>query len=964
MDFRLLLGVASVLLEITTITAIAQAQITPDGSLNTTVTQSGLNTIITNGTTAGTNLFHSFGQFSVPTGGSATFDLNATPAIRTIFSRVTGGSVSNIDGLIRTTNPASLFLINPAGIVFGRNAQLNIGGSFVGTTATRIKFVDGAEFSAVDPPSAALLTISTPVGLQFNGGTGGIQVQGNGNDGIVPTMNPGIVGSPGQTIALVGGDVNFTAGVITAPAGRIEIGAVERGLVNLIPTPAGWQLGYTQVQALGEVSLTTRSSLWNPYPVGNLAGGIQVVGREITLNQSQIVAATAGSGQGGNITVNAQRSLSLAGLNPNAGAPSAWIVNQVAQGAPGNGGGVNIQAGQLSLQDGAGIETLSFGSGAAGNVQVQANTIFANGTVPVNSPLLPLGISSSHISSSAYASGAGGDVAVTAQQITLTESAQIATTVLPGATGQGGTITVNAPDITAIGYSSLSFTPSGIQAYTLGLGNGGGVNISTDRLTLSSSGGVFTATARFAGVPGTGIGNAGNTTVTAREAIALAGSNPVQPDLVSFLGSLTVGVGNSGNVVVTTPKLSLQSGAGFGTATLSVLGKFGDRTQANNVGNAGNVLLNAADQIEVSGVNPFTQTPSPLGSYTFSNGNGGNVLIQTNRLRVREGGSVTAVTESTGNAATLTIWATDILVEGQASQRSSIVASAPILNQPTREFYGLPDVPTGDTGTVTIATDRLTVRNQGTISVQHQGTGNAGQLAIQAKTVLLEDGSIEAITASGQGGSINLQVQNTLMLRQGSNITATAGGDGNGGNVSIAAQFIIGAENSDVFADAMKGRGGNIQITTQGIFGLQFRPQRTPQNDITASSEFGVSGTVQINNLNLDPSAGVVELPVELVDPTQQIATGCNTQRSRFVATGRGGLPMNPTEQAGSDRPWNDIRAISSTAPSLGALPPDRSRPKILEVSRWRINSNGTIELVAGQVSQTSTLVTCAIDRR
>ena len=279
--------------------------------------------------------------------------------------------------------------------------------------------------------------MSVPIGLQLGSSAGQIQVQGKGNDGIVPTNNLGIVASPLKTFALVGGDITFTGGVITAPVGRIEIGAVGSGTVSLTPTPAGWQLGYAQVTDFRDINFTQSSSLWNPYPVGNPFGGIQVVGRNITLNQSQIAAATAGAGQGGNIMVNAQGTLSLGGVNPNAQAPSAWIVNQVAPGATGNGGAVNIQAGDLTLKDGAAIETLSLGAGAAGNVEVRADTITASGTVTLNSPLAPTGSSSSRISSETYASGAGGNVTVVAGNITLEESGLISTGVFPGATGRG-----------------------------------------------------------------------------------------------------------------------------------------------------------------------------------------------------------------------------------------------------------------------------------------------------------------------------------------------------------------------------------------------------------------------------------------------------------------------------------------------------------------------------------------------
>ncbi|MEN9519786.1 MAG: hypothetical protein RLZZ381_2374, partial [Cyanobacteriota bacterium] len=170
----------SVILLLTIPTAIVNAQVTPDESLSTNVEQQGENEVnINGGEREGNNLFHSFEEFSVPEGLEAVFK-NATD-IENIFTRITGESASAINGILRTQGGANFFLVNPNGIVFGENAQLDVGGSFIATTANSVQFEDGTEFIADNAQSEPILTVSVPIGLQFEGNNGAIAVNGNGN---------------------------------------------------------------------------------------------------------------------------------------------------------------------------------------------------------------------------------------------------------------------------------------------------------------------------------------------------------------------------------------------------------------------------------------------------------------------------------------------------------------------------------------------------------------------------------------------------------------------------------------------------------------------------------------------------------------------------------------------------------------------------------------------------------------
>ena len=171
------------------------AQISSDGTLSTTVsTDDSVNFLIEGGERSGSILFHSFSEFSIPNLGSAYF--NNAVDITNIFSRVTGGNISDIQGVIRANSTANLFLINPAGIVFGENAALDVGGSFFATTAESVVFGDDIEFSAIEPQEAPLLTINITPGLQYGANHSPIDISG-----------ANLAVNSGQSISLLGGDV-------------------------------------------------------------------------------------------------------------------------------------------------------------------------------------------------------------------------------------------------------------------------------------------------------------------------------------------------------------------------------------------------------------------------------------------------------------------------------------------------------------------------------------------------------------------------------------------------------------------------------------------------------------------------------------------------------------------------------------------------------------------------------------
>ena len=189
----------------------SNGQIVPDQTLPTSSKINAAdctNCVIEGGTLRGTNLFHSFQEFSIPTGGSAFF--NNPGSIQNILTRVTGSSISNIDGLLKANGTANFFLLNPNGVLFGPNARLELGGSFFASTANSFKFSDGSEFSATNPQAPPLLSVNITPGLQYGKPIGDLQNQGN------------LQVKAGSSLTLFGSTV-LSQGGLVAPGGRVEV---------------------------------------------------------------------------------------------------------------------------------------------------------------------------------------------------------------------------------------------------------------------------------------------------------------------------------------------------------------------------------------------------------------------------------------------------------------------------------------------------------------------------------------------------------------------------------------------------------------------------------------------------------------------------------------------------------------------------------------------------------------------
>ncbi|MEM8640085.1 MAG: S-layer family protein [Cyanobacteria bacterium P01_G01_bin.54] len=663
LDFRLVLAI---FLGISGSSQIAQAQVTSDGTLSTGVSNTGSDYTITGGTTSGTNLFHSFDQFSVPTGGSATFD-NAT-TIENIFSRVTGGNISSIDGFIATQGTANLFLVNPAGITFGENTTLSIGGSFFGSTAETVLFPNSFEFNATSPTTPALLSIHSPIGLDMGNNPGAIEVQGPGHHFTSPLFTFDTFGSTaperlavntGETLALIGGDITFTGGQALAPSGQIVIAGIATGMVNFAEgTSPGYTFGYEGVSGFKDISLAQQTAL---DASGNGQGAIEIVGNTISMTDGSIaVIDNVGSQSNQSITVQATDSLLIDGLGP--GNISSGLISDGF--GDGNAATIQIDAENLILTNSGQIATADKGgAGLSGQITINVNnSIQIIGSDSFFDPATVPGILNL---TQGFSDLQGIDI--TARELTMTDGAWIVSFSVSGTQGNIGVINIQVTDSIEItgttdssGPFSLGpFNATTIGSRTFGAGEANTVAIDTTQLFVRDGARISTTTADA--------GNAGNVMINASELIQVSGTvlglvNPtsidsggtiIDSDFATLVGLPPFPSGNSGDVTLNTPRLEVLDGARV-------------TVRNNGTGNAGTLAVNAD--------NILLRDRAGLTASTVS-GEGGNIDLNANQsILLRQGSLISAEAGGTGNGGNITIIAPFIVAV--PGENSDIIANA------------------------------------------------------------------------------------------------------------------------------------------------------------------------------------------------------------------------------------------------------------------------------------------------
>ena len=869
-----------------------RAQLTPDetlGNESSKVTSSIDGTgnpfdLIEGGAARGGNLFHSFSDFNI--GSAEEVYFSSPEGIETILSRVTGGSLSTIDGVLGTrgASDAALILMNPNGIVFGEGAVLETQGAFTATTATSVQLGDDGSFNAVSSESDNLLSVN-PSALFFNG-------LASATPEILVKSRLGLSVLEGETLSLSGGDIIFDGGRVAASGSRVELSAVDAAGAIAI-TEEGSVLS-AEAQR-GDVRLENASS-------------IDVMGSELAISAKniQVLSDTdvfAGSqaerdgieSRASLISLEATEQIQIAGSG-------TFVGNAVGTGVFEEGGDIVLSAKNIKVFDGGVVATLALDGSNSGDIVITASDTVLLGSAGSN-------ITSLFTTTRDNSKGSGGDIEIFADNFEMAGEIDLVTATY--GSGDAGSINIEASGSSIFGGAR----GSGSQFITTftdenSTGKGGDVTITSSDIEISNGTRITTATSSEAA--------AGDIAIAASDNLTIIGFTSGEERFATKVGSITNGrTGQAGNIEISATNLDVNKGGAIdsstlgdgdaGTVRIDVVetarfdgarsasdGLFASGVRSNGsidgngrggrieifandlevtngaqilaasvgIGDAGDISVDVVDTVRLEGVNPFDGGfPSGIGSDVLRDGSGrgGSVSVSAADIELTNGASIGASVFGRGDAGNVMLNASDtVRVDGVnlATGRSPTSISSTV--EPSGEGQG---------GIVEIVAADLVVTNGGFISTSVLGRGDAGNVLIDVSDTVVVDGvspimgnAASGISsginggAEGRGGSVIISAA-ALSVTNGGQIDTSVFGRGDAGNVEIdvLGDVLVSGFNQlrsdDVFPstiassvnDGGVGRGGGVRISADSL-------EVSNKADIAAFSEGeGAAGSIDLD---------------------------------------------------------------------------------------------------------------------
>ena len=886
-----------------------------------------------------TSLFHSFDRFSVETNMTAVFSATQTPD--RIIARVTGGSLSMIDGTLRTSGGAlgaDVFLLNPSGVTFGPNAKLDLRGSFHVSTADRLRFTIGPDFDANSSEPGPALSVAAPSAFGFLSPAPAL---------ILFSQSSGLALPAGETFSAIGGPVllagNNRPG-ISVPSGRIQIAAVDHAAD--VPLDLATFEGAALAAAVADdeipdvtfvqgFNLDVNGSFLG---AGGPSGRVVIRGGTLALDASSISAAHRSAQDAAGPAIDVQmvnavelasgaRFLTQSSINQNgvnvgrAGdvviatdrvrVRGAGTLIQTQSLGAGAGGALNVRAGQVELSEGGSLSTLAAGTGPGGAIVVEASEglrAFAGGSV----------------SSSTTAAGTGGRVAISAPHLGVTDGGQIVSTA--SAAGAGGALAIEADNVFVSNETDRA-TPSSIATIAVGSGAGGELTVDALAVEIVEGGAIATRT--------DGAGAGGDLVVRAEGSVRLIGMDAARRHAALTASTKENSTGPGGSLSITTAVIEALDGAQISTNT-------------QGSGDGGSMSISASERVSIRGGangNSFLSSDSRFVPEALElPGGSGDIVLSTGLLELRDGGRITANTDGDSDAGRIRITADDVVVAGvePRNENPSVVqsrsnaanlagsgdgggieidatgdvtlsdrgelssstadtgdagttvvrAGGRILIEGGARIRALAEgSSTGDAGPITLtAGGGIELRDGASIEAAAQGFGVAGDVTIDAGPQLeLSDSSISTLATFGTGGRITIRAGKIVRLRNSSLTTLVANGAGGGGDITIDPEFVV-LDRSQLVARAVEGAGGNISIVAGTYF-------ESPDSVVDASSELGIDGVVTVTPPDTDVTSGITTLPSVFLDATQLMRSACTAATAgsgSFVVSTHAGLPSSP----------------------------------------------------------------------